>query len=213
MTPCISAEFGRGATSHLPFLPRKLIATWRILLSFLKHPHTSWLFLRFGLASRPRRLWKIEQSFSGIAMLPRLEMERASLRSQSEILIFAQGVVQLLGSIALPSDGVAPGGADVLAPALLSGRISGLVWTDCPPSVALDRLRNRSYSKSRFSRWSDEAAEGYMTTMLEVLETAVRAAEEAGIPVLRLDALRPIEENRARTSAWIASLAGRTAAA
>ena len=209
LVPCISASFGRTATSHLPLLTRKLIAAWRVLQSFLRHPRTSWLFLRFGLASRPRTLWKLEQSFSGIAMLPRLEREQASPRPRPEAWVFEQGVVQLLGSIALPSEGSAPPGARVLAPALLSGRISGLVWTECAPLVSLKRLRGRSHSRSRFNDWSDAEAEAYMAVMLTVLREAVQAAEDVGVPVLRLDALRPVGTNSALIADWIAGLGDR----
>jgi len=207
LTPCISASFGRSATSHLPLLPRKVIAVGRILQSFLRHPRSAWLFLRFGLASHPRTLWKIEQSFSGISMLPRLDLERATARAGREALVFEQGVVQLFGSIALPAVGERLPDPRALARALLPGRISGLIWTGCDQAVALARLRSRSHSRSRFNDWSDAEAETQMRAMLAVLEAAVGAAEDAGVPVLRVDALQPVEANTPLIAEWIAGLA------
>lgn len=206
LRPCTSATFGQSATSHLPYLRRKLVAVGRILGSFLRHPRTCFLFLSYGLSSRPFRLWKIEQAFSGISMLPRLEEEQRSPRASSEILLFEQGVVQLLGSIALPGEAAAVPDPRALCGAVLPGRIDGLVMVDCTRDMALERLRSRSPSRSRFNEWADDDALDNLSVMQPVLEAAVSAATAAGVPVLRLDSTQPLEANCALVKDWILAL-------
>lgn len=209
LVPSNSGSFGASATSHLPWLPRKLIAVWRILYSILRYPRIAWHFLRFGLASRPRSLWKLEQSFSGLSMVPRLAAERTARRTAPEALVFEQGVVQLFGSIAVPGDARRLPDPHALTRALLPGFVSGLVWVDCPQSVVLDRLRKRPFSRSRFNDWNDAKVSAGMAAMRQVLEAAVAEAEAAGVAVLRVDALQPVETNVARIAAWLAGLDGR----
>jgi hypothetical protein len=206
LVPTTSATFGRSSSSHLPLVRRKLIAFWRILRSFLQRPWGSLSFLLYGLSSRPLTAWKVEQSFSGISLLPRLQEERTAPRSRSEVFLFDQGIVQLFGSLALPGDADRvpdPGGP---TRALVPGLIDGLVWFDCPQETALSRVRSRANGGSRFDAWSDSQAMGLLPVMLTVLEKSVRTAEDLGVPVLRLDSSQPLEDNSARIAAWISTL-------
>jgi len=207
-----SATFGRSSTSHLPLVRRKLIALWRILRSFLQRPWGSLSFLLYGLSSRPLTAWKVEQTFSGISLLPRLQEEWSASRGRSEVLLFEQGIVQLFGSLALP--GAADRGPDPAAPtrAVIPGLIDGLVWFECPQEIALSRVRNRDRGRSRFDAWSDDQALDFLPVMLSVLEKSVRIAEDLGVPVLRLDSSQPLEANSARIATWISTLRAEAAA-
>lgn len=206
LVPCKSATFGKSATSHLPFFWRKLTAAWRVLRSFLLRPRGSLSFLLYGLSSRPLTVWKLEQTFSGISLLPRLDAERASPPPRPNVLLFEQGIVQLFGSLALPGgDGKVPD-PSALTRTVLPGLIDGLVWFECAHEIALDRIRNRNHGRSRFDSWADDQAMGYLPVMQTVLERAVLAAEGAGVPVLRLDSRQPLETNSALIAEWISAL-------
>lgn len=203
---CTSATFGTLATSHLPYARRKLAAFRRIMASFFRYPAATILFFRYGVSSRPRTAWKIEQTFSGISMLPRLKVEQAHHASRSEVLLFEQGLVQLLGSLALPGNERSPPNPERLVAQILPGWIDGLIWFENAEAVALDRLRERSHGRSRFDSWSDNEAMKNLRIMRIVLERAVQTAEDVGIPVLRLDPRQPLEINRAQVADWLPKL-------
>ena len=209
LVPCSSATFGEGATSHLPTVYRKLIAAWRVLCSFRQAPWVSLKFLLYGLSSRPVTAWKIEQTLSGLSMLPRLYAERESPRRGVEVLIFEQGLVQLFGSLALPCEDQRHADPKPATRAVIPGLVDGLVFLECPQEFALRRVRERLHGKSRFDAWGDAEALKYLPVMESILVQAAEAAESAGVPVLRVDADLPPADSSAVIVDWLLELRSR----
>jgi hypothetical protein len=139
-----------------------------------------------------------------VRVLRRYDAARATRPPQHALLGFDQGLVQLLASIAMPSARWLA--LRALVRAAVVPRVDALVWVECDLDTAFARLRARPRGASRLDCLPDPDVRRGQRTMDAVLRTAVAAAADLGVPVLRVAAADPAERNAAAIAAWIGRL-------
>lgn len=187
---------------------RKFAGLKRSVRCALTRPKDTYILLKYGFACSPLSMTRVVRILLIMAFIRRLEIESARSGREQKTLVFEQGLVQMLGSLAVPGNINSLPDSCGLAASVVPRRISGLVLVDCTEETALSRVRNRTHGSSRFDLWSHEKAMCNMRVMRDALNTIVDATEKAGVRILRLDGVNPAHLNSAKVAAWLQAYEG-----
>ena len=198
---------------HLSRLGRRQNQTVQRLLRVMgavrllrKKPRMMLHLLRYALLAKPfarSRLWYV---WGFLALAQHLDRRGADMPGGHRAELLDQGLVQTLGSMAMPCASTPPEKLGALVARAMADWVDGLVWVECSPETALVRVRRRVGGGSRFDCWPDEVFRQNQMTLLQVLGDAIQRAGRVGVPVLAVSATDPPGVNAVKVRAWLQSL-------
>jgi len=116
--------------------------------------------------------------------------------------IYDQGVVQMIGSMAIPNTRNSIN-INKLLNISVADIIDGIIWVDIPKDLALQRLRDRIGGRSRFNKWDDCKALKNMDIMEVVLKDVISFFNYNNVPVLKISGVTSPVDNARVINLWL----------
>jgi energy-coupling factor transporter ATP-binding protein EcfA2 len=167
---------------------RAVFAAAETALAVAQYPRLSREILEFARHERGLSSHMLLQSTLAMRLAWQFDRKRRGISGGT--LIADQGLVQLVGSLSIPAKTARPPAVNTLADALCVERVDGVIWLDCRPDVALDRVRRRRRETNERSRFADVALQCAPDFALEGmsarLASVVGALAKRHVPILYL---------------------------
>jgi hypothetical protein len=129
-------------------------------------------------------------------------LQRVQSTRPHALVVLDQGWVQEFGSTAVPGGSGRRRHVEAVVKRLAGKFLWGVVMVRVDPKVAVERMRGRATTESRFDRWPAEVVRTNLPVMERALEMTVDVATKCEVPVLALDGTQPPEENARVVSDW-----------
>ena len=197
-------ECGLAESSYS--IVRSLAAVIVVGIALLKHPRMVLYLLRFTMLAKPLCWSRFKLIYGLVALIRRMDRIRTTSFIDHKAILLDQGVVQFLGSISLPSTRSNELPLEAVVPEAVLDRVDGLVWVDCDPEIAMQRVRGRTSGRCQFDHWSDDLFRQNQMVMLSVLQIATQCACDLGVPILTVATSVPPPVNAARVREWLKHL-------
>jgi thymidylate kinase len=147
---------------------------------------------------------RFRYAFIFIRLLIRSERAKQSEAFNGTTLL-DEGFVQAIASIGVPGHTSASSMRKLLT-RTLPNRIDAIVMLECTPATLNQRIDARQSQASRFDRWSSAERIQHLSQLNMLLRKNTIAAEEIGIPVLRISSEEPIETSTRRVIEWLSDI-------
>ena len=135
--------------------------------------------------------------------------EKLGAQAQRKMTILDHGILQSIGSLAVPARSASLQPMPPGLTRLLANRVSGIIWIECPRELAKSRFKRRKNKHSgRFDGYWTREREADLVRFESAIREACVEASKAGVPILTLHADTPTEQNLATAVEWLEPLIG-----
>lgn len=193
---CFSSKslYHREVVKQKRFRPlfRKLEVLYHLIFCLVKYHLVTQNALRYAFEVTPLNL----AGYRRILMLvTRLELMSQVSSADHDFLVFDEGVVQNIWSMAVTGNPPPNEPLIRLLDAVLDEMTLAIILVDTDIDTAVRRIRDRATSHSRFDRMPPDQATEMLSVHGRQFERIVNCAVEIKADCLRVEGSRPVEEN------------------
>jgi len=183
--------------------PVNSVKTYRVIYFSIRNPRLVIQLIKFWGKSTNIHLNSLPQLVRCIKLA--IKVDDWKNIQNSDILIINQGLIQFMGSLAIPARSTEVQDVEGLLSQLIYTRVDGFIHISCDFELAAARRRDRKHGKSRFEGALNSEQQADLERFQEVLIKSIEKSREYGIPQMDLDASDSLDVNSQKVMKFIES--------